>query len=126
MYTNLINFGNPITQIKAAPNQPFLATCDSDSRMKIYKTTKKLPINLELSQTKTQIGYIAFSQQGKFAASEDCCVKLWTVGSSSADTTPMQYTFPKQAKCISFADGDDYMATGHKDGKVRLWNLNAR
>ena len=53
MYTNLMNFGNPITQIRAAPNQPFLATCDSDSRMKIYKSTKKLPILLELSHTKT-------------------------------------------------------------------------
>lgn len=28
--------------------------------------------------------------------------------------------------CLDFAASDEYMATGHKDGKVRLWSLNTR
>ena len=30
------------------------------------------------------------------------------------------------ATCLDFGENDEYMATGHKDGKVRIWDLETR
>jgi len=66
---------------------------------------------------------MTFSSEDKFAsACDDSTIKVWSI-SAGRDLPHQQYTSSKMTTCIDFADNDQYMATGHKDGKVRIWDL---
>ena len=68
--------------------------------------------------------FIAFSAEQKLAsACSDGTVRVWDFNRGQ---TQQQFTSSKEATCIDFAESDEYMATGHKDGKVRLWSLSTR
>ena len=119
------NSSRNITNLKASSTRDLLAASDLNGQIHIYNTQNLRKIN-QLYHSTASIKSMAFSQNGSLAsASDDCTIKLWSLNAGSSDSI-QQFTCAKQANCIDFADGDQYMATGHKDGKIRIWSLQSR
>lgn len=58
------------------------------------------------------------------SACDDSTIKVWSLDGYS--DSHVQFTSSKVATCIDFSEHDSYMATGHRDGKVRLWSISTR
>ena len=113
-----------ITMMRASPRSEMLAVCDTHSGLTLYSVKSRKRVR-KLYHSAKHINCIAFSNMGSFAsASEDSSIKVWSTRSLGDQFT--QFTSSRIPTCISFPNADEFMATGHKEGKVKVWDLRTR
>ena len=66
------------------------------------------------------------NHERKFAsASEDRSVKIWNLTFLHSNTADLTFSCPKLFTCMEYSETDAFLASGHKDGVVRIWNLSS-
>ena len=59
------------------------------------------------------------------SASDDKSIKVWDLNYNSVSNASQSFTHPREFTCMQFSESDHFLASGHKDGYVRIWSLDS-
>ena len=111
-----------VSSMAFSKRKDLMVTCDNFNSMNVIKLWPPRKVN-DFSHSQS-INGCAFAKMSDQVATASNVIKIWDVGTFNRPST--QFTSSRTPTTVDFPSTDSFLASGHKDGKVRIWNLNQR
>ena len=118
------NLTSSVTQITFSRRREIMATSDNQNQLNIYSMWP--PRKEHSYYHKARINAFCFTKMTDqvAAACDDRSINIWNI--TRKNSSAVTYTCSRTTHCLDFPNSDSFMATGHSDGKIRIWDLNDR
>ena len=99
-----------------------MATSDNLNQLNIYAIWP--PRKDHSIYFKSRINCFSFSYMSDqvAAACDDRSIKVCNI--TRKNSSAVSYVCPRTCTSVDFPSNDQYMVSGHNDGKIRIWDLN--
>ena len=111
-----------VTIMAYSRRKELMAACDSYNCMNIIKMWPPRKVN-DFAHSQA-INGCAFARTSDQVATASNVIKIWDVGQFKQASA--QFTSSRAPSTVDFPSSDAFLVSGHKDGKVRIWDRNQR
>ncbi|TNV82597.1 hypothetical protein FGO68_gene6701 [Halteria grandinella] len=116
---SISNFPKPVNLVEFSPNIKLLAVSTLDSQIRVLNTQNFKLSNI-LTGHKDVINGLSFLSQSQLVSgSADRMIRIWDLTTGKA----LDSIFSRSiVKCVDVSQQSKIIASGHQDGKLRLWS----